>query len=120
MNREERRKKTTKAAERDKLNAILKDYPAIKKIVDGMLTQEDTSTYQAVANAIEPKLKEQRDIGILIGWQACCLRLVENIKSMQSVDEVIAYCKGEANKIKDKLKLKYGTIEDVEDEGTEE
>lgn len=103
-------------AERLMLKQTLESNPKIKEIIDAMIDNPNPEIKDIVQPIIEEKLKEARMTGILIGWQSFALRAIENIKNMQTIDEVKAYFQGEANKVKDKLVIDKGNIEDFDGE----
>ena len=55
-------------------------------------------------------LTQARNIGIQIGWNAFAIRAIENIKDMNSVDEIKAYFQAEADRTKNKLHLETAVI----------
>ena len=109
-------KRQREAAEKAMLKDILDKNPKLKTMIDAMIDNPNPELQDAVKPILEEKLSEQRMIGIAIGWQAALLRLPANIKkfNLDTVDKVVAYCEHEAELVKDRLKLKYGTIEDIE------
>ena len=92
-------------AERLMLKQTLDANPKLKEIVDAMIANPNPELKEAITPAIEQALKNARMDGVLIGWQAYALRAIENIKDMQTVDEVRKYFQAEADKTRDKLKL---------------
>lgn len=109
-------KRQREAAEKAMLKNILDNNPKLKTMIDAMIDNPNPELQDAVKPILEEKLSEQRMIGIAIGWQAAMLRLPANIKkfNLDTVDKIVAYCEHEAEFVKDRLKLKYGTIEDIE------
>ena len=59
---------------------------------------------------IEKGLNHAQSIGIQIGWNAFAIRAIENIKDMNSVDEIKAYFQDEADRTKEKLNLEDTTV----------
>jgi len=52
---------------------------------------EELDVTTIVAEAIEPKLKEQFIIGIKAGWEACIVTIYEHCKSMTSAKKIKQY-----------------------------
>ena len=109
-------KRQREAAERAMLKDMLDKNPTLKRMIDEMIDGPNPEQMDIVKPVVENRLREQRQIGIDIGWQAAMLRLPANIKkfNLDTVDKIIAYCEHEAELVKQRLGLKYGTIEDVE------
>lgn len=59
---------------------------------------------------IKKGLTQARNIGIQIGWNAFAIRAIENIKDMNSADEIKAYFQAEADRTKDKLHLETAVV----------
>lgn len=55
---------------------------------------------------IEDQLKASRAIGVNIGWQAAFIQAYEKVKNMQSVDEIKACLRTEADAVRERMGLK--------------
>ena len=101
--------KMTKAqrekAERLMLKATLENNPKLKETIDALIDNKNPETIDVVAPVIEEELKKARMQGVMIGWSSFALRAVENVKGMKSVEEVVEYFQGEADKMQKKLNL---------------
>lgn len=53
------------------------------------------------------KFEEFRMQGVHIGWNAFAIQAIDNIKNMNTIDEVVAYFQAEADKAKEKLGLNF-------------
>lgn len=104
-------KRQREAAERVMLKHILDTSPYLKKIVDDMVDNPPNDVKDAITPVLQAKFKEQRDIGILIGWSAFALRASKDIEKFTSIDEIKQYFIDEHNKTQEKLGVTDPTIE---------
>ena len=88
------------------LKHILDTKPKYKEIMDALIDNPDRELKDAIQLVIEEELKKARMIGVNIGFQSAMIQTYEKIKDMQSVDEIKACLKGEADKIREKMGLK--------------
>lgn len=88
------------------LKHILDSKPEYKKIMDGLIDNPDKKLQDVIQPVIEEELKKARLTGIQIGWQTAFIQAYEKVKGMESVDEIKACLKGEADKVRDRLGLK--------------
>ena len=99
-------KRQREASERAMLKHILDTKPKYKEIMDALIDNPDRELKDAIQLVIEEELKKARMIGVNIGFQSAMIQTYEKIKDMQSVDEIKACLKGEADKIREKMGLK--------------
>lgn len=99
-------KRQREAAERAMLKHILDTKPKYKEIMDALIDNPNVELNDAIQPVIEEELKKARMIGVNIGFQGAMLQAYEKVKDMQSVDEIKACLKDEANKIREKMGLK--------------
>ena len=98
-------KQAREKAERLMLKQTLESNPKLKEIIDNMIDNPNPTLKDAIQPELERALKKARMDGILIGWSAFALRAIENIKKMNSVEEILRYFEQESDKTRDKLKL---------------
>lgn len=99
-------KRQREAAERAMLKHILDTKPKYKEIMDALIDNPDKELKDAIQPVIEEELKKARMIGVNIGFQGAMIQAYEKVKDMQSVDEIKACLREEANKIREKMGLK--------------
>ena len=92
--------------ERLMLKHILDTKPKYKEIMDALIDNPDKELKDAIQPVIEDELTKARMIGVNIGFQGAMIQAYEKIKDMDSVDEIKACLKNEANKIREKMGLK--------------
>ena len=100
--------------ERLMLKHILDTKPKYKEIMDALIDNPEKELKDAIQPVIEEELKKARMIGVNIGFQGAMIQAYEKIKDMNSVDEIKACLKGEADKIREKMGLK--SLDEVENE----
>ena len=88
------------------LKHILDTKPKYKEIMDALIDNPDKELKDAIQPVIEDELARARMIGVNIGFQGAMIQAYEKVKNMDSVDEIKACLKGEADKIRDKMGLK--------------
>lgn len=93
-------------AERLMLKQILDTNPKLKKFIDALIDKPDVETKDIVQPVIEEELEKARMIGVNIGFQGAMIQAYEKVKDMQSVDEIKACLKEEADKIRERMGLK--------------
>ena len=99
-------KRQREAAERAMLKHMLDTKPDYKKIIDALIDNPNKELKDAIQPVIEAELKKARMIGVNIGFQGAMIQAYEKVKDMQSVEEIKACLKGEADKVRDRLGLK--------------
>lgn len=88
------------------LKHILDTKPKYKEIMDALIDNPNKELKDIIQPVIEDQLKASRAIGTEIGWQAAFIQAYEKIKDMQSVDEIKACLRNEAEVIRKKMGLK--------------
>lgn len=88
------------------LKHILDTKPKYKEIMDALIDNPNKELKDIVQPIIEEELKKARMIGVNIGFQGAMIQAYEKIKKIDSVDEIKACLKDEANKIREKMGLK--------------
>lgn len=88
------------------LKQILDTNPKLKKFIDVLIDKPDVETKDVVQPIIEEELKNSRLIGINIGWQSAFIQAYQKIKDMQTVDEIKACLRAEADAIRERMGLK--------------
>lgn len=93
-------------AERLLLEGYIKTNPQVKTFLDTLINKETVEQGDIIEPVIRERLKEARATGIDIGWQAAFLRCEEAVNDFQTIEEIRDYVIGEANKIRERLKIK--------------
>lgn len=99
-------KRQREVAERAMLKHILDTKPEYKEIMDALIDNPDKELKDAIQPVIEQELKKARMIGVEIGWQGAMLQAYQKVKNMQTVDEVKACLRGEADAVRERMGLK--------------
>lgn len=99
-------KRQREAAERAMLKHVLDNNPKYKEIMDALIDNPNKELKDVIQPVIEEELKNARAIGVNIGWQSAWLRAYYKIKDMQSVDEVKACLRAEADAVRKRMGLK--------------
>ena len=94
-------------AERLMLKHLIDTKPKYKEIMDALIENPNKELNNVVEPVIEEELKKARMIGVNIGFQGAMIQAYEKVKNMESVDEIKACLKGEADKIREKMGLKF-------------
>lgn len=105
-------KRQREAAERAMLKHLLDTKPKYKEIMDALIDNPDKELKDAIQPVIEEELKKARMIGINIGFQGAMIQAYQKIKDMQTVDEIKACLRSEADAIRKKMGLKSAFDED--------
>lgn len=92
-------------AERLMLKQTLESNPKLKEIIDNMIDNPSPELKDVIQPVIQKKLEDARMQGILIGWNSFAIRVYDNIKNMETIEEVKSYLQEEQNKTEEKLKL---------------
>lgn len=93
-------------AERLMLKHLIDTKPKYKEIMDALIDNPNKELKDVIQPVIEEELKKARMIGVNIGFQGAMIQAYEKIKNMNSVDEIKACLKDEADKIREKMGLK--------------
>lgn len=99
-------------AERLLLKQMLDTNPKLKKFIDALIDKPNPELKDIVQPVIEEELKKSRTIGVNIGWQAAFIQAYEKVKNMQTVDEIKAYLRTEADNVRERMGLKSAFDED--------
>ena len=94
------------------LKQMLDTNPKLKKFIDALIDKPNPELKDIVQPVIEEELKKSRMTGIQIGWQAAFIQAYEKIKDRQTVDEIKACLRGEADAIRERMGLKSAFDED--------
>ena len=94
------------------LKQMLDTNPKLKKFIDALIDKPNVETQDIVKPIIEEELKKARMIGVNIGFQGAMIQAYEKIKNMQSVDEIKACLKSEADSVRERMGLKSAFNED--------
>lgn len=98
-------KRQREAAERAMLKHMLDTNPKYKEIMDALIDNPNAELNDIIQPVIESELKNARMIGVNIGWQSAFIQAYEKIKDMQTVDEVKACLRAEADSIRKRMGL---------------
>ena len=98
-------KRQLEAVERAKLKSILDNNPKLKEVIDTMIKNPKPELKDIVEPVIGEAISKAERRGILIGWGAYAIRAYENIKGMETVNEIKDYFKAEQKAMEEKLKL---------------
>lgn len=94
------------------LKQMLDTNPKLKKFIDALIDKPNSELKDIVQPVIEEELKKSRMTGIQIGWQAAFIQAYEKVKGMETVDEIKACLRGEADAIRERMGLKSAFDED--------
>lgn len=105
-------KRQREAAQRAMLKHILDTKPKYKEIMDALIDNPNKELKDVIQPIIEDQLKASRAIGVNIGWQSAFIQAYEKVKNMQSVDEIKACLRAEADAVRERMGLKSAFDED--------
>lgn len=88
------------------LKQMLDTNPKLKQFIDALIDKPNIETQDIVKPIIEDQLKASRAIGVNIGWQAAFIQAYQKVKDMQTVDEIKACLRAEADAIRERMGLK--------------
>lgn len=91
---------------------MLDTNPKYKEIMDALIDNPNKELKDIIQPVIEDQLKTARAIGVNIGWQSAWLRAYDKIKNMQTVDEIKACLRAEADIVRERMGLKSAFDED--------
>ena len=94
------------------LKHLIDNKPKYKEIMDALIDNPDKELKDVIQPVIEEKLKKARMIGVEIGWQGAMIQAHEKIKDMQSVEEIKACLRNEAESVCERMGLKSAFDED--------
>ena len=98
--------------ERLMLKQMLENNPKLKQFIDALIDKPYVETKDIVQPVLEEELKKSRFIGIQIGWQTAFIQAYEKVKDMETVDEIKACLRAEADAIRERMGLKSAFDED--------
>lgn len=110
-------------AERLMLKHLIDTKPKYKEIMDALIDNPNKELKDIIRPVIEEELKKSRMIGVNIGFQGAMLQAYEKIKDMQSVDEIKACLRDEADAVRKRMGLKSAFDDDgnvIVDEGEDD
>ena len=93
-------------AERLMLKHLIDNKPKYKEIMDALIDNPNKELKDVIQPVIEEELKKARMIGVEIGFQGAMIQAHEKIKDMQSVEEIKACLRNEAESIRERMGLK--------------
>lgn len=93
-------------AERLMLKQMLDTNPKLKQVIDALIDNPNKEPKDVIQPVIEEELKKARMIGVNIGFQGAMIQAYENIKDMQSADEIKACLRNEADAVRERMGLK--------------
>lgn len=91
---------------------MLDTNPKYKEIMDALIDNPNKELKDIIQPIIEDQLKASRAIGVNIGWQSAWIRAYDKIKNMQTVDEIKACLRAEADIVRERMGLKSAFDED--------
>lgn len=94
------------------LKHILDTKPKYKEIMDALIDNPDKELKDAIQPVIEEELKKARMIGVNIGFQGAMIQAYQKVKDMQSVDEIKACLRAEADAVRERMGLKSAFDDD--------
>ena len=93
-------------AERLMLKQMLDNNPKLKQVIDALIDNPNPDIKDVITPVIQQELEKARMIGVNIGFQGALLQAYEKVKNMQTVDEVKACLRGEADAVRERMGLK--------------
>lgn len=99
-------KRQREAAQRVMLKHLLDTNPKLKKFIDALIDNPNKELKDIIQPVIEEELKKARMIGVNIGFQGAMIQAYEKIKNMNSVEEIKACLKVEADAVRERMGLK--------------
>ena len=99
-------------AERLILKQMLDTNPKLKQVIDALIDNPNPDIKDVITPVIQQELEKSRMIGVNIGFQGAMLQAYDKIKDMQTVDEVKACLRAEADAVRDRMGLKSVFDED--------
>ena len=93
-------------AQRLMLKHLIDTKPKYKEIMDALIDNPDKELKDIIQPIIEEELKKARMIGVEIGFQGAMIQAYQKIKDMQTVDEIKACLRDEADAVRKRMGLK--------------
>ena len=94
------------------LKHLIDTKPKYKEIMDALIDNPDKELKDVIQPVIEEELKKARMIGVEIGFQGAMIQAYDKIKNMQTVDEIKACLRSEADAVRKRMGLKSAFNED--------
>lgn len=98
--------------ERLMLKQILDTNPKLKQVIDALIDNPSPDIKDVITPVIQQELEKARMIGVNIGFQGAMLQAYQKIKDMQTVDEIKACLRDEADAVRKRMGLKSAFYED--------
>ena len=95
------------------LKHLIDTKPKYKEIMDALIDNPDKELKDVIQPVIEEELKKARMIGVEIGFQGAMIQAYQKIKDMQTVDEIKACLRDEADAVRKRMGLKSAFDENV-------
>lgn len=104
------------------LKHLIDNKPKYKEIMDALIDNPNKELKDVIQPVIEEELKKARMIGVEIGFQGAMIQAYQKVKNMQTVDEIKACLRSEADAVRERMGLKsmFDDDENVIIEGEEE
>lgn len=99
-------------AERLMLKQMLDTNPKLKQVIDALIDNQNPDIKDVITPVIQQELEKARMIGVNIGFQGAMLQAYDKIKDMQTVDEVKACLRDEADAVRKRMGLKSAFDDD--------
>ena len=93
-------------AERLMLKQMLDTNPKLKQVIDALIDNPSPDIKDVITPVIQQELEKARMIGVNIGFQGAMLQAYQKIKGMQTVDEIKACLRAEADAVRKRMGLK--------------
>lgn len=98
--------------ERLMLKQMLDTNPKLKQVIDALIDNPSPDIKDVITPVIQQELEKARMIGVNIGFQGAMLQAYQKVKDMQTVDEIKACLREEADAIRERMGLKSAFDED--------
>lgn len=98
--------------ERLMLKQMLDTNPKLKQVIDALIDNPSPDVKDVITPVIQQELEKARMIGVNIGFQGAMLQAYQKIKDMQSVEEVKACLRAEADAVRKRMGLKSAFDDD--------
>ena len=99
-------------AERLMLKQMLDTNPKLKQVINALIDNPSPDIKDVITPVIQQELEKARMIGVNIGFQGAMLQVYQKTKDMQTVDEIKACLRAEADAIRQRMGLKSAFDED--------
>ena len=94
------------------LKQMLDTNPKLKQVIDALIDNPNPDIKDVITPVIQQELEKARMIGTNIGFQGAMLQAYQKIKNMQTVDEIKACLRAEADAVRERMGLKSAFDED--------